>query len=169
MIHALFSSRQTRREWISVIMARLVPLWLFVWVGMWAEQDGRRKRQKSALKVTQCVFVFKLMYPCWYVVFNLICFFRSSRKFLHLWFHAPSSLPWVLWGKSPSFTFFYFPLSPILAQMFKNTIWNAINLKPTFKTFRYFSCITLQVNCLCIFISLNKKSKFLLKCNGALK
>lgn len=90
MIHIVCISSQTRWEGISLRISLLVSLWSFAWVCMCDRQRHTNthipNKQKTELKMTPCIS--DAIYPCGYVTSNLICSFRSSRKFLHLWFHA---------------------------------------------------------------------------------
>lgn len=92
MIHILPFTQQTRWE-ESLRMDLLVSLWLFVHrrvsdgLVASAKSDGRnRGSNDGATSVYASVLIYLLSRCC---VQSCVCSFRSSRKFLHLWFPAP--------------------------------------------------------------------------------
>lgn len=87
MIHVVYFTKETRWEWILLRMSLLVSLWLFVWAFLCVSVSDADRREEGE-KVTPSIFTLILIYLI--CLSNLFCFFRSSRKFLHLWFQAPS-------------------------------------------------------------------------------
>lgn len=93
MIHILCVTSQTRWEWISQNGSTRFFMIVCVCVCLtgWQTVTHTEEETEEGEKKTACVFDSHLsvLIYIYISVSNLICSFRSSRKFLHLWFQAP--------------------------------------------------------------------------------